>query len=137
MLGAMLALVLITAAAVLMGGCTKAVYLPAESGAVRTDTLAVLRWRTDTVIDRDTVTLTQRGDTVYLTKTQWRWRVKETRDTVYQLRTDSVYVEKPYPVEKIVEVEKPLTWWQKSLIWIGIASLASIVILAIYWHKRR
>lgn len=125
MWGAMLALTLITMAALLLTGCTKTVYLPAESTAVRTDTLAVLRWRTDTVIDRDTVTLTQHGDTVVREVTRWRWRVKESRDTVYAAKTDSVYVEKPCPVEVVREVERTRSWWETALLW--AASLSLIV----------
>ena len=82
MWGAMAAWLIIMAA-MLLASCTRTVYIPTESAASKTDTIAVMRWRTDTVVDRDTVTLTQRGDTILLESTKWRWRVRETRDTVY------------------------------------------------------
>lgn len=119
------------AAAVLMlllASCTKTVYIPTESTAVRTDTLTVLKWRTDTVIDRDTVTLTQRGDTITREVTRWRWRVRETHDTVYQSKTDSVYIEKPVPVEVVKEVERSRAWWETLLLWAGAAAIIAAVI---------
>lgn len=43
------------------------------------------------------------------------------RDTL----RDSIPV--PYPVEKIVEVEKPLTWWQKMWQFLGKAMMVVLV----------
>ena len=137
MWGAMLALALITVAAALIGGCTKTVYLPTESAASKTDTIAVMRWRTDTVVDRDTVTLTQRGDTILLESTKWRWRVRETHDTVYQSKADSVYIEKPCPVEVVKEVERKRSWWETALLWTGGIAVALSAFLAARRYRQR
>lgn len=41
----------------------------------------------------------------------------------------------PYPVEVVKEVEKPLAWWQATLIWIGAAALC--LLLAVLYAKIR
>lgn len=122
---------------ILASSCTKTVYLPAESHSVSNDTLIQTRWLTDYRTEKDSVFVLVKGDSVIVKDTKWRTREVEKHDTVYLARHDTLRVKEPYPVEKRVEVAKPLTWWQKSLIWLGIASLAFIVILAIRWHKKR
>ena len=64
------------------------------------------RLRIDSVYNRDTVNIYERGDTVYLHTIKWRERFKF--DTVIVVRTDSI----PYPVEVVREINK-LTKWQK------------------------
>ena len=64
------------------------------------------RLRIDSVYNRDTVNIYERGDTVYLQTIKWRERFKF--DTVIVVRTDSI----PYPVEVVREINK-LTKWQK------------------------
>jgi len=45
-------------------------------------------------------------------------------------------VEKPVPVEVQVEVEKPLSWWQKTLMWSGaIAILAALGLIV--WKTKK
>ncbi|MCM1490417.1 MAG: hypothetical protein NC095_06285 [Muribaculum sp.] len=118
-------------------GCTKTVYLPSESHSVSNDTLIRTRWLTDYRTEKDSVFVLVKGDSVYVQNTRWRTREVEKHDTVYLAKRDTVSIREPYPMEKTVEVAKPLTWWQKTLMWMGIASLAIIVLLAIRWHKRR
>jgi len=113
--------------------CTRRIYIPVENTAIRTDTLLKVLWHTDTIIDRDTVLTLIQGDSVTTETIRWRWRVKETHDTLLQCKTDSVYINKPYPVEIIKEVEKPLQWWQKVLIWSGGITLLCLALSA--WRK--
>ena len=47
-------------------------------------------------------------------------------------RTDSI----PYRVEVPVCIDKPLKWWQESLMWIGVAAIA-VVSVAVYRRLRR
>lgn len=47
-------------------------------------------------------------------------------------RVDSI----PYPVEVPVYIDKPLKWWQRSLMWIGVAAIA-VVPVAAYRRIRR
>lgn len=44
---------------------------------------------------------------------------------------DSVYVPQPYPVEKLVE--KPLSWFQKTLMYIGVLALLAIIGYIVFW----
>ena len=78
-----------------------------------------------------------KGDTVFVTKTQWRdrWRERIVTDTCRVVRVDSVPV--PYPVE--VKVEKKLSWIQRTRMHGGDALLALIGIGGIYgiWRIRK
>ena len=78
-------------------------------------------------------TIIQKGDTIFVTD--------EVTKIKYVTKTDTAYkvVEKPVIVSKTetVEVEKPLTWWQKLFIGVGVISLAlcvSFVVLRIIKH---
>lgn len=64
------------------------------------------RLRVDSVYNRDTVNIYERGDTVYLQTIKWRERFRT--DTLRIVKTDSI----PYPVEVVREINK-LTKWQK------------------------
>lgn len=83
-----------------LGSCTRTVYTPVETVTLRTDTIYSAKVRVDSVIFRDSVSLIQRGDTVFVTKYRDRYRVRERVDTVYSSATDSVTVRVPYPVER-------------------------------------
>jgi hypothetical protein len=87
----------------LLTGCkTKTVLVPVEKVKIEYRD----RLRIDSVYNRDTVNIYERGDTVYLQTIKWRERFKF--DTVIVVRTDSI----PYPVEVVREVNV-LTKWQR------------------------
>ena len=87
----------------LFAGCkTKTVLVPVEKVKIEYRD----RLRIDSVYNRDTVNIYERGDTVYLQTIKWRERFKF--DTVIVVRTDSI----PYPVEVVREVNV-LTKWQR------------------------
>ena len=77
----------------------------------------------DTLIQRDSVFHYVKGDTVRIEK----WHYLQGTTNVVRVDTLHVYDSVPYPVrvdvEKFitntVEVEKPLKWWQKGLMWAG------------------
>lgn len=50
------------------------------------------------------------------------------RDTIFVEKESS----KPYPVEKVVKVEKPLSWWQNALMWVGGICLGMSILAIIY-----
>ena len=77
------------------------------------------RLRVDSIYNRDTVNVYERGDTVYLHTIKWRERFK--LDTVSVVRVDSI----PYPVEVVKEVNV-LTKWQKIRL-----RLLNIIVIAI------
>lgn len=104
------------------GSCTRTVYTPVESTTVRTDTLYRAVVRVDTVLQRDSVTVMQRGDTVMVTRFRDRYRVKLHTDTVREVSVDSVRVAVPYPVEK------ELTRWEQVKMDFGGMALGGLVI---------
>ena len=99
-------------------GCkTKTVLVPVEKVKIEYRD----RLRVDSVYNRDTVNIYERGDTVYLHTIKWRERFKF--DTVSVVRVDSI----PYPVEVIQEVNK-LTKWQR---WrLNALNIIAIIIVA-------
>lgn len=124
--------------------CTRTVYQPVESvrevTRLQHDTLQLVQWRIDSVFVRDSTAMVQRGDTVYLTKWRERVQLKLVHDTIKTASADSVaeYMEKPVPyeVEKRVEVERELTWWQRFRLntWAWVVGVAAFYCL---WRNRK
>lgn len=104
------------------GSCTRTVYTPVESTTVRTDTLYRAVVRVDTILQRDSVAVMQRGDTVMVTRYRDRYRVKLHTDTVREVSVDSVRVAVPYPVER------ELTRWEQAKMDFGGMALGGLVI---------
>ena len=77
------------------------------------DSIYIDRWHTEY----------QKGDTIYITDEVTKTVTKIKIDTAYK------YVEKPVTISKTetVEVEKPLRWWQKGLMWIGFVGLMGLM----------
>ena len=76
-------------------------------------------------------TIIQKGDTIFVTD--------EVTKIKYVTKTDTAYkvVEKPVIVSKTetVEVERPLRWWQKMFMYIGLVGLIGLIgwiVLKIY-----
>lgn len=134
-----LALMLLAMTALMLsGGCTRKVYVPSEHIVYSTDTVYEAVLRVDSVIQRDSVAVVQKGDTVLITRYRDRYRVKERTDTVYKAKTDSVRVREPYPVER------ELTKWEQTKMDFGgiflgglIAAGVAAVIVWIVKRKRR
>lgn len=77
------------------------------------DSIYIDRWHTEY----------QKGDTIFVTDEVTKIVTKIVRDTAYK------YVEKPVTISKTetVEVKKPLRWWQKGLMWIGVVGLMGLM----------
>ena len=76
-------------------------------------------------------TIIQKGDTIFVTD--------EVTKIKYVTKTDTAYkvVEKPVIVSKTetVEVERPLRWWQKMFMYMGLVGLMALIgwiVLKIY-----
>lgn len=67
--------------------------------------------------------VTQKGDTIYITDSIAVIKYSLITDTAYR------YVEKPVTITRTetVEVEKPLRWWQKGLMWMGVVGLMGLM----------
>lgn len=105
-------------------GCkTKTVLVPVEKVKIEYRD----RLRVDSVYNRDTVNIYERGDTVYLQTIKWRERFKF--DTVSVVRIDSI----PYPVEVIKEVNKLTKWqqWRLRLLNILVLAIAAYIVIKI------
>ena len=80
-------------------------------------------------------TVEVKGDTVFATDIRVESKYVTRYDTVYKS------VEKPVTLTttETVEVAKPLSWWQKALMWSGVAALVVLlaVLLAKFWQLFR
>ena len=102
----------VTSALIMLSGCKSVQYVPVET--VRTDTLFQKVVERDSIHVHDSVTIREKGD------------------TVYRSRVDSVQV--PYPVEK------KLTRWQQVCIDYGKLTMGATVVLLVFvvaWIVRR
>ena len=96
------------------------------------DTTYVVKRDSVRFYDRDSIYIREKGDTVYQYVEKWRWRDRVRVDTFYRTRVDSVAVEHT----KIVEVEKPLSWWRKWQIG-AFWWLCGAVALLLLWTFRK
>ena len=80
-------------------------------------------------------TVEVKGDTIFVTNEVTKSKIVTKIDTAYR------YIEKPVvtTVTETVEVAKPLSWWQKDLMWSGVAALVVLlaVLLAKFWQLFR
>ena len=114
----------------LFSGCTTERLVTVEK--VRTDTTYITKLQHDSIYMRDSIMVTEKGDTVRIEKWHTKYVESIRHDTVYKARVDSVPV--PYPVEKLVE--KKLSWFQKTLMGVGILTLMALVVF-IGWKLKR
>lgn len=109
-------------------GCTttKYVEVPIEKTKIEyKDRLSI-----DTVIQHDSTIITMLGDTVYLEKYKYIYKVKELRDTINI--TDTTTVTKP--IEVVKEINKLYTW-QIVLMVLGGVGIIILVYLIIKKFK--
>lgn len=96
------------------------------------DTLRLTHTLRDSIYIDHFREVTKKADTIYIT------------DSIaivkYSLKTDTAYryIERPVPVVRTeqVEVEKPLRWWQKGLMWAGALAIFSAA-LALFLRLRK
>lgn len=109
---------------ILCPACTKKIYVPVETIRTVEDSTHRVQIRCDTVVERDSIWMEVKGDTVVKESWKFRERVSLKRDTVYIAR------EEKEERQKIVETEKPQRskkFPSRWLIIIGIA-LAAIIL---------
>lgn len=91
------------------------------------DTTYISKVQVDSVIKRDSISVKEKNDTIYVYKEKVRDRYRLLRDTVYQNSVDSVYVDKV----REVKVEKQLNAWQKFRLhgfWVLAAMVGGYII---------
>ena len=76
--------------------------------------------------------VTKMNDTIYITDEVTKTKIVTKTDTAYR------YIERPVTVSKTetVEVKKPLAWWQKGFIGIGVVSLIALLGIVV-WKTRK
>lgn len=129
-------LVVITLISMMAIGCTRTIYEPLDRVVYKTDTLRQTNVRIDSIIERDSVSVYVKGDTVRITQYRDRLRWRDRVDTVYKARVDTTRVEVP------VAVEKELSRWEKLKMDFGGFALGGILVLvlaAVGWvlYRRR
>lgn len=114
----------------LLTSCKQIEYVTVEK--VRNDTTYITKHQRDSVWLHDSIMVSEKGDTIRIEKWHTKYIEKVSHDTTYVATHDTI--PQPYPVTEYVE--KPLGWWQKGLIWIGIIALM-VVIVTVVWKMKR
>lgn len=96
----------------------------------RTDTLKVVQHHRDSIYVHDSIMVTQAGDTVRVDRWHTLYRDRWHTDTLRHVTHDTI--PQPYPVEVVKEVEKPLTWWQRTSQGVGTWALILAAMFAVY-----
>lgn len=90
----------------------------------------------DTVFNRDSVYIIQRGDTIYNNTVREFHHYSHTTDTIHSNDTITKVVVQPVEhilKEKVeVEVEKPLNWWQKLRMSLGETFIGAFILFIGY-----
>lgn len=115
----------------LLTSCKSVEYVPVIEH--KTDTLIQTKVLHDSIYINDSTVITEKGDTVRIEKWHTRYVTRETHDTLYVSKTDTI--PQPYPVEK--EVPAELTWWQQTRLHIANILLLVIVIAALVWGIKK
>ena len=110
-----------------LAGCRSVRYVPVV--AVRTDSVYVDRWQRDSVYLKDSVYVNRWavGDTVYVDKVAHKYVYRD------KWRTDTVEAVRWRSVEVPVEVEKPLSWWERARLkafWWLVGAVAALCFIA-------
>ena len=106
----------------------------------KTDTLYKTNYKADTFRTHDSIYVESYmvGDTIYKTKSVYKWRdrVSMKTDTIYKsiLRADSI----PVPVP----IERKATWWERTQMFVGKIAVGAVVLCLIsllLWliHRKR
>ena len=119
---AMLSVMLVT-----LTGCRSVKYIPVTEYRDRYVSKTDSFIKTDSVYLHDSVTVFAKGDTVYISKTRFKDRLKY----IYNAKTDTIAVHDsiPYPVK--VEVEKRQSALNKVFTWLGKMAGILFVVFAV------
>lgn len=96
------------------------------------DTTFVEKVRVDSLVQRDSVFVREKGDTIYIYKEKVRDRWRLVRDTIRVVKVDSVAVE----TIKEVQVEKPLSAWRSFEIRAFWWLLAAVLVLLLWVFRK-
>lgn len=127
-------IILSLALCLMLVGCkttTKIVEVPIEKVVTKTDSIYITKVKVDSVFEKDSIYINTyvKGDTIYRDNYRFisRWRDRVKLDTIYKTHTDTIKVEKAITIE----VEKPLSWWQKVKQDVGGIAMGILVTLLV------
>lgn len=127
-------IILSLALCIIVVGCkttTKIVEVPVEKVVTKTDSIYITKVKVDSVFEKDSIYINTyvKGDTIYRDNYRFisRWRDRVKLDTIYKTHTDTIKVEKAITIE----VEKPLSWWQKVKQDVGGIAMGILVTLLV------
>lgn len=127
-------IILSLALCIIVVGCkttTKIVEVPVEKEVIKTDSIYITKVKVDSVFEKDSIYINTyvKGDTIYRDNYRFisRWRDRVKLDTIYKTHTDTIKVEKAITIE----VEKPLSWWQKVKQDVGGIAMGILVTLLV------
>ena len=109
-LGALFWFLIIIIMIFFLTSCSKIIYVPVES----TKTEYVNKFLRDSIYFRDSISVKEKGDSIWIYRDRYLYRDKIIRDSIF--KTDSIQV--PYPVVEYKEINK-LTGLQSFQIWCG------------------
>ncbi len=110
--------------------CTRTMYVPVTS--VQHDSIYLHTHSRDSIVVRDSVTIREKGDTVWLERWRIEYRDRIRKDTAYIERRDSVAV--PYPVERKLSRKERL-YMSAGRVAVPLAGAG--IVLACLWIYRR
>ena len=102
--------------------CSRTQYVPVPS--VSTDSVFVYKHIRDSIVQRDSVFVKEKGDTIWVNKYRYIYKDKLIRDTIYIDQIDSVHI--PYPVEK------KLSRWQRMKMELGGLAMGCFGLLLLF-----
>ena len=133
--GVCIAFFIMFALCAMCSSCTTTKYVPVPE--YHTDTLIQIKVVHDSIHVKDSTHVEWKDSIIKIEHWHTEYVDHAVHDTTYISKTDTV--PKPYPVETIKEVEKPLAWWQETQMYAGDVLLA-ILIASLLWFfviKRR
>lgn len=102
--------------------CRSIKYVPGES--VRHDSIYITKHQRDSIFQRDSIYVREKGDTVIIYKDKYIY--------VYNTKTDTIFRNTTDTITQVVEVERELTKWQKFRMDAGGWALGVLLILILF-----
>lgn len=102
-----------------LASCTSTRYVPITN--TQRDSIYIIKERTDTFIQRDSIVQLIKGDTIREVRYKYIERYRNRTDTIYKEQTDTI--------TQVVKVERPLKLREKAMMNIGGFALIGLVLV--------
>lgn len=112
-----------------------------HSSTQRLDSLFRVMMQHDSIYQRDSIYIREKGDTITKYVERTKYRIVTRTDTLYRdrLRTDTLYINRTdsVTVEKPVYIEKQMKWYDKGFIWVGRLCCLAAILWALFLYLKR